>query len=373
MGAQDRIFVDYRESNDYRQVIIKDNRGEHIRGLQGFDPYANVDGLEHAVNTTIADHNIARARFIWNQILVPYKHLIKGKVESSTTQSYLKSMCFDLTSPLGSSIEIGPWLPDSLGCFHNVKDMSIADLAEGFIKDKDLAEIIGMSIPDDDPVDVLARELGLPVEIVRDLKNNPDLAQDFIASIKKIIDQASRKSYEKRNDEENEPEFPKNWISDPDRRADVVSSDITDAPDKTYEKRERSVRVSDNALNKDAYLKNYYTNSNDEMVCQLCKKIMPFKKRNGEYYFEAVELLTKELISKESESLYLALCPTCAAKYKEYIKLDSNKIQTLIKQIRSSDIEEIAIETDRSETLKFNPPHYLDIRTILSELLEPNQ
>ncbi|MFA5484539.1 MAG: hypothetical protein WC252_08455, partial [Candidatus Cloacimonadaceae bacterium] len=148
-------------------------------------------------------------------------------------------------------------------------------------------------------------------------------------------------------------------------------SDIHEAPEKTFEKKERSVRTSGRSVNKETYLKNFYTNSNNEMVCQLCKKIMPFKKRNGEYYFEAVELLTKELISKESEALYLALCPICAAKYKEYIKLDNNKSQDLIKRIRSSEIEEIAIETDHPETLKFNPPHYLDVRTILTELIEP--
>lgn len=39
---------------------------------------------------------------------------------------------------------------------------------------------------------------------------------------------------------------------------------------------------------------------------------MPFKKRNGEYYFEAVEIFND--ISIEHAALHLALCSVCAAK-----------------------------------------------------------
>jgi len=45
------------------------------------------------------------------------------------------------------------------------------------------------------------------------------------------------------------------------------------------------------------------------MVCQICKEEMPFKKRDGEYYFEAVEALCKTHLPKEHEAQWLALCP----------------------------------------------------------------
>ncbi|MCB5248368.1 MAG: hypothetical protein WCY87_07060, partial [Candidatus Cloacimonadales bacterium] len=206
---------------------------------------------------------------------------------------------------------------------------------------------------------------------MRKVLERPDLLPDVVDKLRSFFEKAEREIPIYDDSSNTQPEFPSHSVFDSQRRKESVAESIHQSPDKYYEKRERSVRMSDNALNKEAYLKNFYTNTNDEMVCQLCKKIMPFKKRNGEYYFEAVELLTKELISKESEALYLALCPICAAKYKEYIKLDNNKSQDLIKRIRSSEIEEIAIETDHPETLKFNPPHYLDVRTILTELIEP--
>ena len=374
MGAKDCIQVTCREEDDDGNVAISDNRGNHIRGLDGFDPMASVDGLDYAIQATISDHNIIRAKFIWNEILIPNSHLISGNIEHSTLQSYRNPFRIEVKSKIGNSIELGPWLPNTQGHFHNIKELSLAELPEGFSRDRRLAEVLGMEIPEDDPFDIFAREIGLPAEILRELKNNPDLVPDILAGIKKIIDKANRISSKNQLDihEFTDPEFPMFSIPDPERRERVVSSDIHEAPEKTFEKKERSVRTSGRSVNKETYLKNFYTNSNNEMVCQLCKKIMPFKKRNGEYYFEAVELFTKELITKESESLYLALCPICSAKYKEYIKLDSSKIHTMVKQIQSSEIEEIAIETDRPETLKFNPPHYLDIRTIVTELIDPD-
>ena len=45
---------------------------------------------------------------------------------------------------------------------------------------------------------------------------------------------------------------------------------------------------------------------------------MPFKKRDGEYYFESVEALSKAYFLKEREPQFLALCLLCAAMYKEF-------------------------------------------------------
>lgn len=47
------------------------------------------------------------------------------------------------------------------------------------------------------------------------------------------------------------------------------------------------------------------------MICQICQKEMPFKKKDGHYYFEAIELLND--LDREMEEFYIALCPLCAA------------------------------------------------------------
>ncbi len=39
------------------------------------------------------------------------------------------------------------------------------------------------------------------------------------------------------------------------------------------------------------WLNETYKNNAEELICQICKKEMPFKKKDGTYYFEAVEIL----------------------------------------------------------------------------------
>jgi hypothetical protein len=368
LGVSDTVRVTFRKPNSLGHVTLYNDWGNHVRGLNRFDPEAKIDGLMASMCKTIEDKNVDRGRFIWNNLLVPHKHLIKGKVEESSRKDYTDSQIYDRESrfcwiTLDVILSI---VNDSRGK-EGKGQLTIDDLPDGFIRDLELAEMLGLEVPVSDPITDLAREIGLPKELLLEFKDYPERISEFI----KLWNKSKSKMSKNNSEDDTSPEFPKTDLYNPERRVENVSNCIHEEPDKRFEKKTRSVRTSGRSVDKEAYLKNFYTNSNEEMVCQLCKKIMPFKKRNGEYYFEAVELLSKELISKESESMYLALCPICAAKYKEYIKLDSNKIQNMIKQIRSSEIEEIAIETDHPEILKFNPPHYLDVRTILTELIDP--
>ena len=63
------------------------------------------------------------------------------------------------------------------------------------------------------------------------------------------------------------------------------------------------------------------------MICQICEQEMPFKKRNGDYYFESVEFTPS--VGIEQSSVYVALCPVCAAKYKEFVKSDTEALAEL--------------------------------------------
>lgn len=60
------------------------------------------------------------------------------------------------------------------------------------------------------------------------------------------------------------------------------------------------MRTSGNGIDPATWLRNNYTNAAGQMICQICKDEMPFKKRNGEYYFEAVEIFND--ISKNMQS-----------------------------------------------------------------------
>ena len=96
---------------------------------------------------------------------------------------------------------------------------------------------------------------------------------------------------------------------------------------------------------------------------------MPFKKRDDEYYFEAVEALSNSYFVKEHEAQFLALCPLCAAMYKEFIKLDEDEIvmKDLHHDLQNSDDPEVPLELGELETsIRFVDCHYHDMRTILN-------
>ena len=102
------------------------------------------------------------------------------------------------------------------------------------------------------------------------------------------------------------------------------------------------------------------------MVCQICKGEMPFKKRDGEYYFETVEALSKDYFAKEHEAQFLALCPLCAAMYKEFVKRDEDAMKELHRVLKDSDDLEGPLKLgDLATSIQFVQTHRQDMKTIL--------
>ena len=102
------------------------------------------------------------------------------------------------------------------------------------------------------------------------------------------------------------------------------------------------------------------------MICQICKEEMPFRKRDGEYYFEKVEALSEYYFPKEYEAQSLALCPLCAAMYNEFVILDETALEELYHTLKSSDELEVPLTLEEWETsVRFVEAHYSDISTIL--------
>ena len=105
------------------------------------------------------------------------------------------------------------------------------------------------------------------------------------------------------------------------------------------------------------------------MICQICKEEMPFKKRDGEYYFEAVEALSKDYLPKEYEAQFLALCPVCAARYKEFVKNGESTMEKLHRALKNSDGLEVPLRLGEWETsLRFVEIHRQDMKTILRKI-----
>ena len=96
---------------------------------------------------------------------------------------------------------------------------------------------------------------------------------------------------------------------------------------------------------------------------------MPFKKRNGEYYFERVEALSKDYFTKEHEAQFLALCPLCAAMYKEFVKRDEDAMKELHRVLKDSDDLKVRLNLGELETsIRFVQTHRQDMQTILQRI-----
>jgi len=199
-----------------------------------------------------------------------------------------------------------------------------------------------------------AKGLGLSLEDVEFLKNNYDKFEQFKADVAA-------------NDEN--LQFPTRSLHDPEQKQKNLRDQLSIVPPKRYVERPRSTRITKNKIDPNTWLRSQYTNAFDKMFCQICKKEMPFKKRNDEYYFEAVELFTGDVaLPKEHEAQYLALCPVCAAKYKEFVKNDRSEMIELRESIISTEDCEIPITLGNTRTsIRFVETHFHDIKHILEE------
>lgn len=326
-------------------VKISDYHSWHERGLHGFDPGHRVEGLEFA----LANPSIAKSVYIWNQIASRWSECIRGVVERSTRQSYENSSKEErISHGFGKLLMEASWLPTAEGSFSRPAEMRLEDLPEDFERDQDLAQKLGMLKRQ---WAALAEEAGIPVDDIELIKQNPDAFQEWKSSI-----MATR----------SRPVFPSKTSADSDRRSERLSAQHGNAPNKTYEQRDRSVRTTRGTIDPRLWLTHLYTNDNDQMVCQICKNEMPFKKRNGEYYFETVEVLSPEILPKEHEAQFLALCPLCAAMYNEFVKNDEQAMLSLSRAILESNEPETVLQFgDVATSLRFVEIHFQDLKVIL--------
>ncbi len=338
------VRIHRREKNGEGNVNIESRHGHHKRGLNGFDPGMRIDGLECAM----ANPNPKKSTFIWNEIAIRNSDCIRGIVEISTRQSYERSDRNPQISEFGKLLTANEWLPDSNGNMHTPSELTLDDLPESFVRDEKLADQLGMK---KNVVAKLAEEVGISTEDIELLTKDPEGFRQW---------KAERELKEKK------PEFPERVSANPERRKKQLRNQVKDDSEKDYERKKRSVRTTRKTIDPPLYLKENYTNNADQLICQMCKEEMPFKKRDGEYYFEAVEALSGDYFRKEHEAQFLALCPECAARYKEFVKHDESALSKLHHALKDSNRPAVSLKLGELGTsLRFVEIHWQDMKTIL--------
>jgi hypothetical protein len=104
------------------------------------------------------------------------------------------------------------------------------------------------------------------------------------------------------------------------------------------------------------------------MGCSDLQEGNAFRKRSGEHYFEAVEAFSQDHFPVEHEAQFLALCPLCAAMYKELVKKDDAAMTDLREALLNMDSLEAPLRLgDLETTIQFVETHLCDVKTILEE------
>ena len=332
----------------------------------------SLDGLKHFLNRIIDENEpqlkIKYARILWDYLLGHLVSLSKWQVDNffngvyrwyyyTEHSAYFDAACFKLICD-------SAWLPSQDGEFYKPSEISLKQLPLDFIRDTYLAERIGFKS------NVLTDALTILTDISGVELDEKDI--DFMKSLKE-----NPTEYQRIKDEivftmPVQIELPTgNPPEDPERYKRKITE--KDRPKKRYERKPINQRIQA-LIDAKTWLKEEYKNKDKKIICQICKEIMPFKTRKGEYYFEDVESFDD--FDREIEELHLALCPVCAAKYKEFIKpkdknerseLKRDKMQKFKSALLESDSRMIPIELDKSETVYFTEKHLLAIKTLIEE------
>ena len=348
LGVEEHVRVRRKKGDGKGCVSISHAWGSHERGHDGFDPSIQVDGLQDA----LSGPTLKKGVFIWNEIAIPNLHCIRGIVEKSSRQTYEDSTKEErISAEFGELLTGTAWLPDSNGDMYKPGDLALEDLPESFNRNQKLADQLGMK---KSHLTKLAKEAGVSVATFILASRIEEAPPEIRRKVNSVLQGGRQK-----------PLFPEQQPQNPERREKLLAEQGADAPAKEYNQRMRSVRTSAGDIDPQQRLREQYTNKEGEMVCQICKEEMPFKKRNHEYYFEAVELLSKEYLPKEHEVPFLALCPVCAAKYKEFVKSDEEAMRELHCVLKDADELDVSLKLGEETSIRFVGTHRQDIRTIL--------
>ncbi|MGO8889000.1 MAG: sacsin N-terminal ATP-binding-like domain-containing protein [Streptosporangiaceae bacterium] len=168
MGVRQAVEVRARTPNPLGYVVIAVEFGRNERGLDGFDPDAEIDGLDFALHHP----GHARSEYVWNILLAPNRRLVAGVVERSVLASFSDSSQENARSAIAEATEGEAWLPGRDGTFRRPAELSLDDLPPTYTRDEGLAQALQMLQP---VVAQAARQLGIPPEVLWGLSARPDL------------------------------------------------------------------------------------------------------------------------------------------------------------------------------------------------------
>ena len=168
MGVRAEVRLRARAADALGFVVTADEFARHERGVDRFDPGAELDGLEFALRHP----GPSRSEYVWNLLLAPRHELVAGVVETSVHDGFRDASRETVLSLLGAVAAREAWLPGPDGRFRRPAELALDDLPPAYRRDETLARALGMSQP---AVAEAARQLGIPPDVLWGLSAHPDL------------------------------------------------------------------------------------------------------------------------------------------------------------------------------------------------------
>ena len=332
VGVSDHPKITARRPDRLRYVEIASSHGWHERGVDGFDPDARIEELEFALSRP----TLERSRYVWNELLAPFHHLVAGMVETSTRQGFDHATRTERRSVLGEIAATSEWLPSADGRWVLPERLSLDELPPDFKRDEVLAKALGMSLP---AVEEAARELDVSPELLRQLRD-PDVRD----ALEKIVTGRSTQAGggpEEDDDSEGESEAAPEIdyaaalaeafdrpatrsrssadgpragrVSNPDLRRQRTRDAIAEDQDAEPQSQERFRPVPRKVWEAKDSATRHFVEEQYSGRCQICEAT--FHKRDGRPYFEALYLVARTKARWiDRPGNVLCLCATCCAK-----------------------------------------------------------
>lgn len=270
-----------------------------------------------------------------------------------------------MESQLAQILKTSPWVLDRNGDLKRPREVTVEDLPNDWEGPSPSSLVHKLDFGADaarrrqkrEGVSDYLRDEGLDaegIELLRELKEQGLSAADAREWLASRLEELS---------------FPGGASVDPERRAEIAARDALDAPHHETTTRERNVVEGQGQASAEskAYLRNQYIDAAGRMVCQVCQRPMPFRTRDGQWYFEAVRLVGARRQVHTSNAL--ALCPLCAAMYK-HARATTN--DELLEQIvawpfneGSATVEVSVVLDGKHQNIKFTGRHAIDVQAAL--------
>lgn len=343
------------------QVYYNPNRNELWQDCSGtrethtgINEDYTIEGIVHYIE----EPSISLSRAIWNCLIKAKSNYAKARYRPNKQYPTREA-----ESQLVCNLKKYAWIPDRNGNFKNPEDMAHADLRTDFVYDDNNGLLTAIGFGDQEKKrsseyhlkNKAAREAGFAdaeeQEKWRMLKDLGISVDDLLAQYTQPLNESA------------DYELPERYSGKSSVRQKRLAEEAVNAPERVGEKRTRTIQSNKPIVKEEArlYLKDNYTNFDESMICQICKTELPFRQRDGNYYFEAVEFFPEA--RKFHPQNYLSLCPNHAAMFK--LVNDSESIESGLDDL-VDEVELPIILAGEDYSIYFTERHLEDLKTILA-------